>query len=200
MAKQLFFEDVTIGDYLPVLKKGPVTLTDLVKYSGASGDFNPLHTVPEYAREQAKLPNVIGHGMYSAAFAGQILTDWIGMEGEVRRIRTQFRAMTFLGDEIEVNGVVTDTRRTKNGNLVDVDIVVTAGPDKRKTIVGDGTVALPSHAKAAKPAAKKAKAKKTGKKKAAKKPAKKKAAKKKAAKKGGRKKSVKKPTRKKRAA
>ena len=78
----LYYENVAIGDSLPILKKGPVSLTDLVKYSGASGDFNPLHTVPEYARARAGLPDVIAHGMLNMAYAGQLITDWMGPGGE----------------------------------------------------------------------------------------------------------------------
>ncbi len=193
----LYFDDVAIGDAVPPLKKGPVTLTDLVKYSGASGDFNPLHTVPEYAKQRAGLPDVIAHGMLSMAYAGQLITNWIGTDGEVKRLKAQFRAMTFLNDEVTCEGIVADKRQTKDGNLVDVNIVLSAGREGRRTVVGSATVALPARAKrktATTATKKKAAKKKAAKKKATKKkttkknptkkkPTKKKTAKKKAAKK-----------------
>lgn len=179
----LFFENVTIGDALPVLTKGPITLTDLVKYSGASGDFNPLHTVPEYAKQQAGLPDVIAHGMLSMAFAGQLVTDWIGSAGEVKRLKAQFRAMTFLGDTVRCEGIIADKRQTADGNLVDVNIVLTAGRDGRKTILGQATVALPSKAKKGTRGSAATTPKPQAPKKTAATPAKRKAAKKKAAKK-----------------
>jgi len=148
--KTLYFEDVNVGDSLPALRKGPVTHTDLVKYSGASGDFNPLHTVPEFATQQAGLPGLIAHGMLSMAYAGQLVTDWIGPMGAVKRLKAQFRAMTFLGDAVTCEGRVTDKRQTKEGNLVDVDIALSAGPDARKTIIGNATVALPTRLKSKK--------------------------------------------------
>lgn len=207
MAKTLYYEDVRLGDVLPRLIKGPLTHTDLVKYSGASGDFNPLHTVPEHARERAGLPGLIGHGMLSMAYAGQVVTNWMGPDGEVKRLKAQFRAMTFLDDEIVCEGIVADKRETKDGNLVDVNITVTAGRDERRTVVGSATVALPSRGKkrAPKKAAtrkkrpKKKAAKKAAKKTVRKKTARKKAVKKKAAKKAGRKKAPKRKAPKRRA-
>ena len=168
-----YFEEITVGDSLPALKKGPISLTDLVKYSGASGDFNPLHTVPEYAKSRAGLPDVIGHGMLSMGYAGQLITDWMGPDGEVKRLKAQFRAMTFLNDEVTCEGVVADKRQTADGNLVDINIVLTAGRESRRTIVGSATVALPSKSKAStakkKPAKKKPAKKKSAKKKTVKK-------------------------------
>lgn len=191
-----YYETVTIGDALPALKKGPITLTDLVKYSGASGDFNPLHTQPEYARTRAGLPDVIAHGMLSMAYAGQLITDWLGADGDLRKLKVQFRAMTQLNDEVTCDGIVADKRQTKDGNLVDINIVLNAGREGRKTVVGSATVALPSKVKR-KPAKKKVTKKKvtrkaTKKKATRKKPVKKKTARKATKKKATRKKATKK--------
>jgi acyl dehydratase len=70
------FDEVDIGHEI-----GPTSVTvtraDLVRYAGASGDFNPIHWNERFARDVG-LPNVIAHGMYTMALAGKLLTDWAG--------------------------------------------------------------------------------------------------------------------------
>ena len=64
------FETVDVGDDLPPLTTAPITETQLVRYAGASGDFNPIHTVPHMA-EQAGLGGVIAHGMLVMGLVGR---------------------------------------------------------------------------------------------------------------------------------
>ncbi|MGE0212966.1 MAG: MaoC/PaaZ C-terminal domain-containing protein [Parvibaculaceae bacterium] len=83
---------------------GPVTRTDLVRYAGASGDFNPLHHDETFARE-AGLPSVMAHGMLSAGLLGSFLSAW--MEGRfVRRFRVRFVAPVWPGDVLRAEGSV----------------------------------------------------------------------------------------------
>ena len=61
---QIYFQDVNEGDELPALVKGPIERIQLVKYAGASGDFNPIHVDEEYAKS-AGMKSVFAHGMLS---------------------------------------------------------------------------------------------------------------------------------------
>ncbi|MBA4603403.1 MaoC/PaaZ C-terminal domain-containing protein [Thermoactinomyces mirandus] len=97
------------GDPIGPLVKPPVTKTQLVMYSGASGDFNPIHTVDEYAKE-AGLGGVIAHGMLTMAFVGQMMTDTIGVEGDLRTFGIRFTGMVRPGDIITCEGKVTEIR------------------------------------------------------------------------------------------
>lgn len=75
---------------------GPLTRTDLVRYAGASGDFNPLHHDHAFATA-AGLPDVMAHGMLSAGLLASALTRWFGA-GAVRRYAVRFRSPVWPGD------------------------------------------------------------------------------------------------------
>lgn len=103
--------DFQPGDALPELTKPPVTKTQLVMYSGASGDFNPIHTVEEYA-QAVGLGGVIAHGMLTMAFVGQLLTEWVGLDGQVEGFKVRFTGMVRPGDVITCSGRVTERLET----------------------------------------------------------------------------------------
>ena len=63
-----------------------VTRADLVRYAGASGDFNPIHWSDRVATGVG-LPGVIAHGMFTMALAGRAVTGWVGDPGAVRRVQ-----------------------------------------------------------------------------------------------------------------
>jgi acyl dehydratase len=105
LSKKLYFEDVQVGDELPALVKEPVTLNQLVRYAGASGDFNPLHTDPKIG-ETIGTGGIIAHGMLIMGFVGQLLSDYVGPEA-LRLFNTRFKGMTHLGDTITCTGTIT---------------------------------------------------------------------------------------------
>ena len=76
MSAQVSWDDVSIGDALPE-QSFDVQRFDLVRYAGASGDFNVIHW-NERVATMVGLPNVIAHGMYTMALAGRVVTDWLG--------------------------------------------------------------------------------------------------------------------------
>src|SRR5699024_6210012 len=71
----------TMTGIVPGAELGPVSVTvtraDLVRYAGASGDFNPIHWSDRVAT-LVGLPGVVAHGMYTMALAGQVVTGWLG--------------------------------------------------------------------------------------------------------------------------
>lgn len=101
-----FFEDVSVGDALPPVTTAPVSHNQLVRYSGASGDFNPIHTDPDVAR-QVGLDGVIAHGMLIMGFAGRMLSDYLG-PGALRRYGVRFKGMTRPGDAVTCTGHITE--------------------------------------------------------------------------------------------
>jgi len=107
---QVYFEDVKQGDELPALVKGPIERIQLVKYAGASGDFNPIHVDEEYARS-AGMKSVFAHGMLSMGFMGQLLTDWLGEEGELVKFRIRFKSIVWPGDVIINRGPLSRLTR-----------------------------------------------------------------------------------------
>jgi acyl dehydratase len=103
---KLYYEDVQVGDALPSLVKPPITHLQLVRYAGASGDFNPLHTDPKVG-EAIGFGGIIAHGMLIMGFVGQLLSDFVGPTA-LRTFGVRFRGMTHLDDVITCTGTITD--------------------------------------------------------------------------------------------
>jgi acyl dehydratase len=108
------------GDELPPLRKPPVTRIQLVKFAGASGDFNPIHTVENVAQE-AGLGGVIAHGMLIMGFAGQALTTWVPRSA-IKKFSVRFSSMTRPGDEIVVRGQIASIEQAEGGRLVKIKL------------------------------------------------------------------------------
>jgi acyl dehydratase len=124
------FADVTAGAELPPVSY-PVNRLSLVKYCGASGDFNFIHWNERIARSVG-LPNVIAHGMFTMAQAGRYVTDWAGDAGAVVEFGVRFSAMVVVPDDdtgasIEVSGTVEEKL---DGNLVAVALTARSGDAK----------------------------------------------------------------------
>jgi acyl dehydratase len=111
---------VQAGEELPPLTKPAVTKTQLVKFAGASGDFNPIHTVEE-AGQEAGLGGVIAHGMLIMGFAGEALTTWVPRSA-IRKFSVRFSAITRPGDEIQVRGELAGREETEEGTLVTIKV------------------------------------------------------------------------------
>jgi acyl dehydratase len=92
------------GDRLPERAFGPVTITDIVRYQGASGDMNPIHHDDEFARA-AGFPAAIGVGMLGAGWLAAYCTEHLG-EDTVRRFRTRFSAVVYRGDRLTASAEV----------------------------------------------------------------------------------------------
>lgn len=101
-----YFEDVQVGDEIPQVVKAPVKHQQLVRYSGASGDFNPLHTDPKIG-EEIGTGGIIAHGMLIMGFVGQMLSDYVGPQA-LRKFGVRFKGMTHLEDVITCTGTVTE--------------------------------------------------------------------------------------------
>ena len=113
MTATVSFTDVEVGTELPAITV-PLQRVDLVKYAGASGDFNPIHWNQRIA-ESVGLPNVIAHGMLTMASAGRIVTDWVGDPGAVIEYGVRFTRPVVVPDDdagavVEVSAVVADKR------------------------------------------------------------------------------------------
>jgi acyl dehydratase len=124
------YDSVERGTELPP-RSYQVTRLDLVKYAGASGDFNVIHWNERVARSVG-LPDVIAHGMYTMAQAGKFVTEWAGDPGAVTDFGVKFSAMVAVPDDdngatIEVTGKVLDKLPD---NKVTVDITVKAAGAK----------------------------------------------------------------------
>jgi len=138
----LYIEDVKEGDEAPV-KRHTLTRTDLVRYAGASGDYNPMHH-DEVLATAAGQPSVFGHGMFSMGVLGTALTDYVGA-GNLTNYKVRFSRQTWPGEELTTKIVVKGTRLEDGRNLVDLDCSL-ANADGEVKVVGEATAVLPSKA------------------------------------------------------
>jgi acyl dehydratase len=114
------YDEVTVGAELPAVTY-PVTRLSLVRYCGASGDFNVIHWNERVAKFVG-LPDVIAHGMLTMAEAGRYVTDWAGPGAVVTEFGVRFSSMVVVPDDdqgaaIEVSGQVEDKL---DGNRVSI--------------------------------------------------------------------------------
>ncbi|WP_058046845.1 MaoC family dehydratase [Streptomyces roseifaciens] len=119
MAARISYDEVEIGTELPA-RSFPVTRADLVRYAGASGDFNPIHWNEKFAKEVG-LPDVIAHGMFTMAEAGRVVTDWVGDPGAVAEYGVRFtRPVVVPNDD--------------KGAVIEVTAKVAAKDDEHRTV------------------------------------------------------------------
>ena len=109
---KLYYEDVQVGNAIPKLVKLPVSHLQLVRYAGASGDFNPLHTDPKIG-ELIGVGGIIAHGMLIMGFVGQLLSDYVGPTA-LRKFDVRFKGMTRIDDVITCTGTITEKYETDN--------------------------------------------------------------------------------------
>ena len=100
------FDTLPVGSELPSFTTPPLSRLTLALYCGSSGDHNPLHVDTDFARAFG-LPDVIAHGMLSAAYLGRLLTNWVDQE-QVRGLSVRFAAMTQVGEAITCSGRVLE--------------------------------------------------------------------------------------------
>ncbi len=94
------------GDMLPEVELPAVTRLDLIKYAGASGDYNPIHTIDAEAKK-AGLPGIIAHGMWTMGNLAKLFTPFYE-EGYMEKYRVRFDGMVFLDDVVRLQGRLTE--------------------------------------------------------------------------------------------
>jgi len=131
--------DLALHSPLPALEKEPVTKVQLVKYAGASGDYNLIHTDDETA-QSVGLDGVIAHGMLSMGFLGQYVCSLFGPEA-VRRLSVRFNAMVRPGDVLTCRGIVKEMDSRNGHQRVTLDVWAENQRGERVT-AGDAEVDL----------------------------------------------------------
>jgi acyl dehydratase len=124
------YADVTEGTALPPASY-QVTRLSLIKYAGASGDFNVIHWNERIA-SSVGLPDVIAHGMFTMAQAGRYVTDWVGDPGALVDFKVRFSAPVVVPDTdegvtIEVSGTI---ERKLDDNRVSLALTARSGEAK----------------------------------------------------------------------
>ena len=130
MSEQVTYDGVEAGSQIDVVSY-PVTRLSLVKYCGASGDFNVIHWNERIAKSVG-LPDVIAHGMFTMAQAGRFVTDWAGPRAVVTEFGVRFSSMVVVPDDdggasIQVSGQIEEKL---DGNRVAIALTARAADTK----------------------------------------------------------------------
>lgn len=141
MAKQVYYEDVDIGMEIPSLTKSP-SKRQLVQWAAASGDFYELHYDKDFAQGMG-FPDVLVHGKLKFGFLGQMLTDWMGEEGVLRKLGCNYRGTDSPGGDLICRGKVTNKYVKDGEHLVELE-VWTENSSGERTTPGTAIVSLPS--------------------------------------------------------
>jgi acyl dehydratase len=134
--------DPVPGTALPPREFGPVTMTDIVRYQGASGDLNPMHHDDDLARS-AGYPAAFSVGMLGAGWLAAYCTDLFGEE-TIRRFRSRFTQVVYRGDTLLASGEVVRVFDCDGEKRVELAISLRK-PDGATVLVGSAEFVLPPH-------------------------------------------------------
>jgi acyl dehydratase len=130
VSDQVSYDEVEVGAELAAVSY-PVTRLSLVKYCGASGDFNVIHWNERVAKAVG-LPDVIAHGMFTMAQAGRFVTDWAGPQATVAEFGVRFSASVVVPDD-DAGATITVTGKVDeklDGNRVALSLTARSGDTK----------------------------------------------------------------------
>lgn len=98
--------NLQVGDFLEDIVLSPVSRIDLIKYAGASGDYNPIHTIDDEAKK-AGLPGIIAHGMWTMGNLAKVFTPYYE-DGFLQDYSIRFKGMVFLSDIITLKAELAE--------------------------------------------------------------------------------------------
>lgn len=119
------FDSYEKGDSIPELKSGPIGHMDLVRYAGASGDFNPIHTDPDFAKKVG-LGGTIAHGMYVMAQLGRLCSNWAPQD-QIQSFGVKFKGMTKPGQILSLTGKIKRKKEDDKSIAVSVQAAIDDG-------------------------------------------------------------------------
>lgn len=141
MAEQVYYEDVVVGSEIPPLVKQPTTC-QLVMWAGAAGDYYAIHYDKDFAQSKG-LPGVIIHGQLVASFLSQLITDWVGEQGSLRKLICNYRSMSFPGEAITCQGTVSGKYIEDGAHYIECNIWAENAKGE-KTVTGKTIVTVPT--------------------------------------------------------
>lgn len=97
-----------VSETIAEVTLAPVSRIDLIKYSGASGDYNPIHTIDEEAKK-AGLPGIIAHGMWTMGNLSKLFTSYLE-DGFIEKYHIRFKGMVLLDDIVTLKGTLIDRK------------------------------------------------------------------------------------------
>jgi acyl dehydratase len=145
---QLFWEDVEIGMEIPPYQR-VVTLMELNRFAGANDEFVLIHMDRDYSQNVSRLPDVIVMGNLKYAYLANMITNWIGEGGTLKRLNTQFRGMDVPGPALSTKPTMICKGRVTAKYIKGADHyleceVSTETSEGQITTLGSAIIILPS--------------------------------------------------------
>jgi acyl dehydratase len=140
--KQVYFDEVEIGQEIPPVVKGPMTVAHIMRWSASMENWHRIHYDKAYAMEHDKLPDVLVNGSWKQHVLMQVVKDWAGLQGWPWKVGFQYRDMDIPGDVITAWGKVTSKYEKEGLGYVELAIGLrnSRGVDSTK---GTAVVVLP---------------------------------------------------------
>ncbi len=126
--ERIKFTDYEIGDNIPQLESKAITHRDLVRYAGASGDFNPIHTDPDFAKSAGLENGTIAHGMFGMAQLGRLLNNWVH-PSQVRSFKVKFKNMVPVGSSLLCKAKIKRKKEEEANKLLILSLEALVGED-----------------------------------------------------------------------
>ncbi|MFC1798334.1 MaoC family dehydratase [Thermodesulfobacteriota bacterium] len=145
---QLYFEDVEVGNEIPALKKYPITASSQAAFGVITGNFSAVHYDHGFAKKFRNYDHPNAHGIQITCWLTQLMTDWIGPNGMLKKLSSNHREMVYVGADVflTIKGKVIKKYVKGDGNYVECEIWA---EDQNGKVVdpGSATVVLPSKIK-----------------------------------------------------
>lgn len=125
------WETIRKGDQLPELEKRP-GISQLVKYAAGSGDFNPLHHDVHFPQAE-EIGSIIVHGRFKYAALGELVSNWLGHRGRIKKISCQYRGMDFPDQTFVCRGTVERTWQEGGERLAELSVWTENGEGQQTT-------------------------------------------------------------------
>lgn len=141
MSNQTYYENVVEGQEIPPLEK-QVTTVNMVMYLATLWFFDRIHFDYLYSTQRRGLPNAIAPGTMGVDYYAQLLSDWAGEKGEVRRLSVQNRHFMVPGDTLTCGGKITGKNVKEGKGYVELELWI-KNQDGTNCVPGRGVVELP---------------------------------------------------------
>ena len=141
MSEQVYFDDVAAGESIPPLIK-QVTTINILMYLATVWLLDRIHFDYPFATERRGLPNIVAPGTIAVDYYVQLLTDWVGRKGELRKLSTQYRNFMVPGDSLECGGNITNKYEEEGRGYAELDLWI-KNDEGTNCVPGKAVVELP---------------------------------------------------------
>ena len=135
--------DVTVGQELPRLVRGPLSPMHLMRFSAAIENWHRIHYDRDFATGHDQLPDLVVSGSWKQHFVAQLVRQWAGPDGWMTELGLQYRRVNVVGETLTAWGRVTDVEPGETYGLVKLDVGI-LNQDGDESSPGRAVVALPS--------------------------------------------------------